>query len=148
MEKKNKIIIHAVLFILGQSSQIVSLQSGTVQGKDRATCDAQPPSLCVPLRGNQKLSASTAPPGQQGGADRNTQHDPSLSCYSQASRCCQLQWQMLPAQPVASLTGCPEPGRFVIAFPLGWCGDCAACASHAHMARAHTEGCMAGWSIV
>lgn len=79
-----------MLFIPGQSSQNVSLQSGTVQGKDRATCDGQPHSLCVLLRGNQKLSASTAPPGQQGGAIRNTQHDPSFSCYSQAFRCCQL----------------------------------------------------------
>lgn len=102
-----------MLFILGQSSQNVSLQSGTVQGKDRATCDGQPPSLCVLLRGNQKLSASTAPPGQQGGDIRNTQHDPSLSCYSQAFRCCQLPVTNAShsAQPVAvSLIGCSGPG--------------------------------------
>lgn len=102
-----------MLFILGQSSQNVSLQSGTVQGKDRATCDGQPPGLCVLLRGNQKLSASTAPPGQQGGDIRNTQHDPSLSCYSQAFRCCRLPVTNAShsAQPVAvSLIGCSGLG--------------------------------------
>lgn len=67
-----------------------SAESGTVQGKDRATCDGQPRSLCVLLGGNQKLSVSAAPPGQQGGAVRNIQRDPSLSCYSRAFRCCQL----------------------------------------------------------
>lgn len=99
-----------------------------VQGKDRATCDGQPHSLCVPLGGNQKLSVSTAPPGQQGGAVKNIQHDPSLSCYSQAFRCCQL--------PVtnASHSACgvtnqllqAHGGRIVITFHGCRCSDHAA----------------------
>lgn len=75
-------------------------------------------SLCMLLRGNQKLSASTAPPGQLGGALRNTPHDPSLSCYSWAFWCCQLPVTNASHSARGVTNQLPQirDGRFVILF--------------------------------
>ena len=134
-----------------KQSKYTSEERGTVQGEDRATCDGQPHSLCVLLGGNQKLSVSAAPPGQQGGAIRNIQDYPSLSCYSQAFWCCQL--------PVtnASRSACgvtnqllqAHDGRFVITFLGCWCSDRTASvlAMLTQWERA-SEGFMGEWSVV
>lgn len=108
-----------------KQSKYFSPESGTVQGKDRTTHDGQPCSLCVLLGGNQKLSASTAPPGQQGGAVRNIPHDPSLSCYSQAFWCCQLPVTnaSCSARGITNQLLQAHDARFVITFLGCRCND-------------------------
>lgn len=109
---EKKIVIHAVLFILGQNSRNVSLQSGTVQGKDKATRDGSPLACACPSE--ETKSYQQAQPLLGSRVELLEVHStiPLFPVIHKPFGAVSLQWQMLPAQPAASLAGCSEPGMW------------------------------------